>query len=115
MPHEGRGRFLVQPAAPLLSHRELVGRRRLCEDASAGAADAIDIDPGHQARLMANQIVLLVLGFVLTTVVGGVLGYFSSAGRGMRTAASPSDPQPQTSSTASAEAWTSASTACDSS
>jgi hypothetical protein len=27
-------------------------------------------------RLVANQVVLLVLGFVLTTVVGGVLGYY---------------------------------------
>jgi peptidoglycan hydrolase-like protein with peptidoglycan-binding domain len=27
-------------------------------------------------RVMANQVVLLVLGFVLTTVVGGVLGYY---------------------------------------
>src|SRR3954454_18136782 len=48
----------------------------MCEHASSGAADAIDIEPAHQGQLMANQVVLLVLGFVLTTVVGGVLGYY---------------------------------------
>src|SRR3954464_10411166 len=48
----------------------------MCEHASSGAAAAIHIEPAHQGQLMANQVVLLVLGFVLTTVVGGVLGYY---------------------------------------
>jgi hypothetical protein len=36
--------------------------------------ELVDIDCGDEERLMADHVVLLVLGFVLTTVVGGVLG-----------------------------------------
>ncbi len=76
LPCKRRCSFLVQPATLLRWHGELVRRRWTYEDESCRAAGAVDIDSGDQGQLMANQVVLLVLGFVFTTVVGGVLGYY---------------------------------------